>query len=74
MTVTMDLGYTNFYSKGNFEEKLVCTKEELEEGKIEIPAHQVFSMLKQLPRGIRWNPNTEKFEEETVNEKFRICC
>lgn len=62
MTVEMDVGYTRFSSKGSFEDKIVCTSEEIENKKTVIPAFQVFEMLRKLPEGVKWNPDKEDFE------------
>ena len=64
MKLVMDLGYTNFSSEGDWEKYITdVTDKERENGEIRLSAYTVFQMLKAMPKGVKWNPTSERFEK-----------
>ena len=65
MKLVMDLGYTSFSSEGDWEKCITdVTDEERNNGEIRLSAYTVFQMLKAMPKGVKWNPTTERFEKD----------
>lgn len=65
MKLVMDLGYTNFSSEGDWEKCITdVTDKERENGEIRLSAYTVFQMLNALPKGVKWNPISERFEKD----------
>lgn len=66
MKIVADLGYTKFScDEEELKEKLVLGNHNPEEDFV-ISAYDLFNMLKALPKGVKWNPYTEDFEEQGV--------
>ena len=64
MKIVADLGYTKFSScDETLQDKVVLGNHNPEEDYV-ISAYDLFKMLKALPKGTKWNPYTEEFEEQ----------
>ena len=65
MKLIMDLGYTSFSSESDWEKYITdITDEERNNGEIRLSAYTVFQMLKAMPKEVKWNPTSERFEKD----------
>lgn len=61
MNVIADFGYGSISSSDTtLKDKLVLGNHNPEED-FKISAHDIFEMLKALPKGVKWNPYTSEF-------------
>ena len=63
LNITACGGRVAFCTDDSFEEKLETIESDYDDnGNTTLSCSQIFSMLRALPKGVKWNPYTEKFE------------